>query len=40
VTAARTYHFEVDIREGKHTLKVEYFEDKGGAVCKVRWAKR
>jgi len=40
VTAAKTYHLDVDIGEGNHKLKVEYFEDKGAAVCKVRWSKK
>jgi LysM repeat protein len=37
VTSARTYTVDVDVGEGEHNLKVEYFEEKGDAVCQLRW---
>lgn len=40
VTSARTYTVDVDVSEGKHRLKVEYFEETGAAVCKVSWVQR
>jgi uncharacterized protein YkuJ len=30
----------VDVSQGDHHLKVEYFEEKGAAVCKVKWTQR
>lgn len=35
-----TYYGEMDIGEGNHVVKVEYFENEGTAVCKVSWAKK
>jgi len=26
--------------EGDHNIKVEYFENTGAAVCKLRWTQR
>ncbi len=40
VTSARTYTVDVDVSEGDHHLKVRYFEEKGAAVCKLRWTQR
>lgn len=39
-TSATTYTVDVDVSEGNHHLKVEYFEEKGAAVCKVKWNQR
>jgi LysM repeat protein len=39
-TSARTYVADVDVGEGDHTLKIEYFEEKGDAVCQLRWTQR
>ncbi|MGQ9598945.1 MAG: PA14 domain-containing protein [Anaerolineae bacterium] len=39
-TAVRTYTVDVDIAAGKHKVRVEYFENKGAAVCKVRWTQK
>jgi LysM repeat protein len=39
-TSARTYTVDVDVSQGSHHLKVEYFEEKGAAVCKVKWTQR
>ncbi len=39
-TSVRTYTVDIDVSEGNHWLKVEYFEEKGAAVCKVRWTQR
>jgi len=39
-TSARTYTADVDVSQGNHHLKVEYFEEKGAAVCKVKWTQR
>nr|NIV36554.1 hypothetical protein [Anaerolineae bacterium] len=40
VTSARTYVVDVDVGEGEHNLKIEYFEEKGDAVCQLRWTQR
>ena len=40
VTAVRTYTVDVDVSEGNHNLKVEYFEEKGSAVCRLKWTQR
>ena len=40
VTSARTYTVDVDVGEGEHNLKVEYFEEKTDAVCQLRWTQR
>ncbi len=40
LTSVRTYNVNVDVSEGNHKLKVEYFENMGDAVCKVRWTQR
>jgi LysM repeat protein len=40
MTSVRTYNVNVDVSEGNHRLKVEYFENMGDAVCKVRWTQR
>lgn len=39
-TSVRTYEVDVDISEGKHRVRVEYFEEKGASVIKVRWVQR
>lgn len=39
-TSARTYTADVDVGEGNHQIKIEYFEEKGAAVCKLRWTQR
>lgn len=38
-TSVRTYTADVDISEGNHRIKVEYFDLEQFAVCKVKWAK-
>jgi len=38
--SARTITVDKDVSEGKHTIKVEYFENTGDAVCKVRWVQQ
>jgi len=40
LTSARTYVVDVDVAEGDRSLKVEYFENTGAAVCKLRWTQR
>ena len=40
VTSARTYTADVDVGEGEHQIKIEYFEEKGDAVCQLRWTQR
>lgn len=40
LTSVQTYNVNVDVSEGNHKLKVEYFENTGYAVCKVRWTQR
>lgn len=40
LTSVRTYNVNVDVSEGNHRLRVEYFENMGDAVCKVRWTQR
>ncbi len=40
VTAVRTYTVDVDIAAGKHQVRVEYFENNGVAVCKLRWTQK
>jgi LysM repeat protein len=37
-TSVRTYGVNVDIAAGTHQLRVEYFENQGAAVCKVKWS--
>jgi LysM repeat protein len=39
-TSVRTYTVDVDVSEGQHHLKVEYFEETGYAVCKVKWTQK
>lgn len=39
-TSVRTYTADVDISQGNHRLKVEYFDREQYAVCKVKWAQR
>lgn len=39
-TSVRTYTADVDVSEGNHKLKVEYFDHEQYAVCKVKWAQR
>lgn len=39
-TAVTTYQVDVDVSEGKHRVRVEYFEEKGASVIKVRWVQR
>jgi LysM repeat protein len=40
VGAPRTRTVDVDVAQGNHKLKVEYFENTGGAVLKVKWSQR
>jgi hypothetical protein len=40
ITAVRTYKVDVDVGEGNHNIRVEYFENTGRAVCKVKWAQK
>jgi LysM repeat protein len=40
VGAPRTRTVDVDVAEGNHRIKVEYFENTGGAVLKVKWSQR
>ena len=40
ITSARTYTADVDVGEGEHQIKIEYFEEKGDAVCQLRWTQR
>ncbi len=37
-TPPTTYRVKVDVGEGTHTLRVEYYENRGTAVAKVTWA--
>jgi LysM repeat protein len=39
-TSVRTYEVDVDVSEGKHSVRVEYYEEKGASVIKVRWVQR
>jgi LysM repeat protein len=39
-TSATTYEVDRDVSEGKHRVRVEYFEEKGASVIKVRWVQR
>lgn len=39
-SAATTYTVDVPLSEGDHDIKVEYFEEKGAAVCKLRWTQK
>jgi len=38
VTSIKTYQVDVDIASGNHNVRVEFFENTGAAVVKVRWA--
>lgn len=38
--SARTVTVDRDLSAGKHKIKVEYYENTGDAVCKVRWAQQ
>ena len=38
--APRTRTVDVDVPEGNHRIKVEYFENTGGAILKVKWSQR
>jgi LysM repeat protein len=40
VNPVRTYEVDVDVSAGTHKLKIEYFENNGVAVARVRWAQR
>ena len=40
LSSPATYVVEVDVSEGNHQVKVEYFENNGTAVCKLSWAKK
>jgi LysM repeat protein len=40
IGATRTYTVDRDVSAGNHRIKVEYFENNGGAVLKVRWTQR
>jgi hypothetical protein len=40
VQSARTFSSDVDISEGRHQIKVEFFENTGVAALKVLWSKR
>ncbi len=39
-TSPATYRAEMDLSEGNHPIKIEYFEAMGGAVCKLRWVQK
>jgi hypothetical protein len=39
-TSVRTYEVDVDVAEGNHKVRVEYYEEKGASVIKVRWVER
>ena len=39
-TSETTYEVDRDVSEGKHRVRVEYFEEKGRSVIKVRWVQR
>jgi hypothetical protein len=38
--SVRTVMVDVDVSQGNHRVRVEYFENKGDAVCKVSWTQR
>jgi LysM repeat protein len=38
--SARTHTADKDLSQGKHRVKVEYYENTGDAVCKVRWTQQ
>jgi LysM repeat protein len=38
--SSRTVVVDKDVSQGTHKIKVEYFENTGDAVCKVRWTQR
>lgn len=40
ITSIKTYTVDVDVSAGKHTVKVEYFENTGRAVCKLKWTQQ
>jgi LysM repeat protein len=40
ISSARTYTVDVDVGEGDHSLKIQYYEEKGNAVCQLRWTQR
>ncbi len=40
LSSARTYVADIAMAEGDHDIKVEYFENTGAAVCKLRWTQR
>jgi LysM repeat protein len=40
VTSRHTYSVDVDVGEGDHDVKVEYFERNGSAVAKVWWIRQ
>ncbi len=37
LSSPRTYQVDVDVGEGKHRIRVEYFEQTGTAVCMLSW---
>jgi LysM repeat protein len=39
-TSRRTYSVDIDLQQGKHTVKVEYYERTGDAVAKAWWTKQ
>jgi LysM repeat protein len=39
-TSPRTYRADMDLSEGNHSIKIEYFEAMGGAICKLRWIQK
>jgi LysM repeat protein len=39
LNSRQTYWVDIDVAQGKHTVKVEYFENNGRAVAKVWWTK-
>jgi LysM repeat protein len=39
-TPSTTYRVNVDVGEGTHNLRVEYYQDIGGAIARVTWAQR
>ena len=40
IQARQTFISDVDVSEGNHRIKVEYFENTGTAMIKALWSKR
>jgi LysM repeat protein len=40
LSAPTTYNVDLDVGAGAHPIKVEYFENNGGATLKVRWTQK